>query len=276
MNERLAGLLIGSGFFLVGVLGKKPFSNLKIMKQKGEAVQLQLLGHGNFTVAYRGSDDQVYLKVKSTGLKSDRSKEMISQMAFNKHLPQLDYLGKTTAPDDVPTQKRMFKPGGEWDLYRSPFYSKVKKPYNIQQIKELNRALEDWYNTEFYSVCAYGIENYINIDLLKTDQSAVHHDLRESFLWFLYQNYKVDQKLVQSLIDIHNHISEVEKEDGYFFEFPIRNFGESENGDLILMDVVYPSLLVNCKRRNYGQGADQSIENFLKELDNQLKEEEHE
>lgn len=218
------------------------FLDLPESRYAAKTVRLIQIGKGHSTTAYQGDDQWVYLITKHDA--RDQAKDVlvdINQFAedreFSKHYPYIEAVG-------------FISKGNEDDyVYRMPYYRRVtasdKIAWHSAQI--LSKLLDEaWVYANYQARIQYR-------DLGFTDLSAKAYDCREK-LAELVDTTRIPETLKEAVKFMAERLSDYEE--GWCFEFPKRNLSVDEEGNLVLLDVIFNIIELDKLRKKAAKAAE--------------------
>jgi hypothetical protein len=240
---------------------------------KKKIVSADLIASGNFSAVYRVPEG-VLIKVN---ISLDKTKKLISSLGKegflqkitsfffrDKHIPQLKYLGKTDPPTETVIKNMTFGKGAT-DLFFSPYYRPIQPSDPVFETAQfLGKTFKDWKQNVFPDLCfrlqKQYPERHLQLqgwDYSKSGMVEKATAFRESYLQYL-KSKASDQPQIKSIIKslqkIHNFLIEktkgkTSKKDAIDFDnFPIHNLAIDTGGNLILLDIIYPTPLTTCRK----------------------------
>lgn len=173
---------------------------------------VKLIGKGSFTRVYRGTEDtsKVYL-ISASGVYDKETLCMASENDNNSHLPIVRRRGDFTYR------------GGDYYIFETVYTVKPTKENSLHAYNTAKILDSIWVN-KFRSRFNYR---------RKHDMHSVCYD----FIEYLRENNSVDESVIDALDTIYTWASHYDS--NMFFEFPMRNLGVNDNGELVLRDVLF-------------------------------------
>lgn len=183
----------------------------------GQTVKIKKIGKGTFSSIYFGDDNMVYAMVSTNSHEIDYSKEAVAQFADhdNKHVPQIEVI----------ENEYYFGKLGYVNIYRMPKYNKLSGE-NLQTVNKIIAAYKKVIN-ECYRCKAYELSNKI-IEAINSLQIA--DTLKDA---------------IQEIYDASCNYS-----DSYMIEFAKRNIMQDDNGNIILLDIIFNQKALAELKRN--------------------------
>jgi hypothetical protein len=195
----------------------------RLVTPSGTQYPLHLLGDGSFATAYEiGTRGIVVAEVHDVGGKPvDYSKTVLAELLdVNQdilHLPRVVYLGTT----------------GVSELFGMPKY---KVPLN----KKKNPLA--WAQADILQQCSDRAQSLINHKFATRGYQA-----RAQTITCATKNRSIPRTLVHDLTLLSKHADQFGT--GNLFEFPARNLGTDEHGNLILLDVLFDIKALRAAQR---------------------------
>ena len=217
-----------------------PFEYDEVTKKRSahhRTVTVRYLGKGHFATAYLSEDKWVYLVVKHDA--RDQAKDLLVDFMrdcedssrrgedWSKHIPYTEAVGfinrRGQTEDDF--------------VYRMPYYKTISA-----------KDKEAWKQLDIINKCA--TSTYYS--------QKSHEDKRARFIELIQNESKLPDSLKEALTQFEEHLQNYEE--GWMFEFPKRNIGVDEEGNLVLRDVIFNQKLLTAQRqaearRKFGAGV---------------------
>jgi hypothetical protein len=188
-------------------------------------VSLKQIGKGHSTIAYMGDDGWVWLVVSHKA--RDPAKDVLSEFnceheEYCKHIPYIEQVGfirkRGSTQEDY--------------VYRMAFYRTINASDKVawKQLKELNKLNEK----AFESTLKRHKYRYTGrIDCSGDREREMCNTLTD----LVSHSTILPESLRQAVVELKEHLEDYDE--GWVFEFPTRNIGIDEDGNLVLRDVIF-------------------------------------
>ena len=186
----------------------------------GDEIELVELGKGQFTTAYLGADQWVYLLTIQEGLRDHAKDAMVDMTRMYGTDPEAIHFPWVESIGDVN------KKGVWYTVYREPLYEKIPAGSpNAKLASALKKVAEEGRQLVLRAA---------------RDPRTSHRSRdyeKNAQVDAILASPKVPDSLKQAVQVMADYIANYG--DGWLFEFPIRNLVQDADGNLVLLDVIF-------------------------------------